>query len=338
MIRAAAALTIVAALLAGDAAAEDGPWAGAATQDGSALRLDDGFEDGAFAGGGGLYYKMNREQSAGTATFQSDVVRSGRSALELTVHPMCKVQSSTSCSERAEVWERPDVLALYATPIWYALSMKLDRPVPTEVHRYVMAQWKREIDPGAIGDYSPLLALRLIEGRLSVTVETDTGSYQRRGSGPRAAGCLPGEIAASEPDNYDQFRALVASEPGGVTPVEAGFVGCSPDIRVTPREGQLPAAGSGWIDFVFMVKPGPSGDGRIEVAANGAWVATVEGHIGHEGEGLGAHKYFKFGPYRAGAADMWRIYYDDFRRGPSCSDVAPPQLCGAIEGVQVVTP
>ena len=40
-------------------------------------------------------------------------------------------------------------------------------------HRYLIAQWKREIDPGAEGDFSPFLALRMRQGKLFATVETN---------------------------------------------------------------------------------------------------------------------------------------------------------------------
>ncbi|MCB4768291.1 polysaccharide lyase [Ancylobacter sp. Lp-2] len=296
--------------------------------DTSATPLADGFEGDDFAPGGGLFYKHNHEQSAGTVVFQSQVVRSGRQSLDLSVRPLCPPESEL-CSERAEIWEKPDVLVPYGRQTWYALSMQLAQPVSTERHRYVMMQWKREIDPGAMGDYSPLLALRLMEGRIAVTVDTDTGTFAPIGTSERPTGCKPGEAMASPPDEYNQFRTLVAIEPGVMGPEEAGFTGCTPDIRVTPR-GALPAAGSGWVDYVFSVKPGPTGDGRIDVVANGKWIVTVEGKIGHEGPQLGEHMYFKFGPYRGGDGNVWRIYYDDFRRGPACTDVADAAICAKI--------
>ncbi|MFK8253181.1 heparin lyase I family protein [Ancylobacter terrae] len=303
-----------------------------ALADSSQLRLSDSLDGPDFAPGGGLYYKRNKEQGAGSATFEVTV--EGRRAVELAVRPQCP-GGDTLCSERAEVWERPEVLAGYDKPVWYAFSMRLDQPVPEIRHRYVMAQWKREIIPGAEGDYSPFLALRLLDGRLAVTIDTDTGRFEPIGTAERPKACLPGETPATQPDPYRQFRSLVAVEPSAAAIDDAGYVGCTADIRVTRRQGVLPAASSGWIDFVFLTKPGPKGDGRIEIAANGMWVATVEGRIGHEGPGLGENQYFKFGPYRAGRDDTWRIFYNNFRRGPSCTDVAAPELCATIAGAPV---
>jgi hypothetical protein len=81
------------------------------------------------------------------------------------------------------------------------------------------------------------------------------------------------------------------------------------------------------------VKPGPGGDGEVEVFANDAWIASAAGRIGHESPELGPLQYFKFGPYRdGGRTDRWRVFYDDFARGPECGDVAGPSIRRLIEG------
>jgi hypothetical protein len=291
--------------------------------------LVDGFETGAFVPQGGLFYKMNAEQRRGIVRFQSDVVRSGKQALELSVVPSCAV-SGTECSERAEVWEKPEVLAPYDQPLWYAFSMRLGTPIPQEDHRLVMAQWKREILAGAEGNYSPFLALRLSRGRLIATVVSDEATYAPKGVAPRERGCLPGESPAYAPDAYKQVRAIVAIE-DGIAVAHREMTGCAPNIRMIERGGVWPKADSGWVDFVFMVKPDPAGNGRIEIAANGQWVATIEGAIGHRGPGLDKTQYFKFGPYRAGRPDKWTLYFDDFKRSEACGDVAPEALCSSIK-------
>lgn len=301
------------------------------------LVLFDGFEGSDFAPGGGLYYKDNHEQEAGTYLFQSQVAREGKQAIELSVRSQCKHQNGL-CSERAEVWEKPEVLVPYGQPVWYAFSMRMATPIPAETHRYVMAQWKREIIPGAHGDYSPLLALRMVDGRLVATIDTDTGSFQPTGTVARPEGCLPGEAPAGTPDEFNQFRTLVAAAEGEHLPAQIGFPGCTPDLVVTPRGGTLPALESGWIDLVLQVKPGPGGDGRIDIVANGQWVVTVEGRIGHEGDGLGDNMYFKFGPYRAGRDGIWTLWYDDFRRGPNCTDVAAAEVCGRLQASATPAP
>ena len=100
-----------------------------------------------------------------------------------------------------------------------------------------------------------------------------------------------------------------------------------PAVAITDHGNKLPAPDSGWIDFAIYTRPGPDGTGRIEIFANDKWVVTVTGMIGHGDRGLGQNQYFKFGPYRAGAAGTWALYYDDFRRSPDC--VITAELCPA---------
>lgn len=297
--------------------------------DRAALRLADDFELGHFAPGGGLYYKDNFEQSAGTVTFQSDDVRNGKGALKLTIEPICS--GGGGCSERAEVWERPEVLASYDSPVWYGFSMKLADPVPSDDHRYVMAQWKRQIMPGAEKDYSPFFALRLDKGRLVLTIDSDSLSVAPLGSEAREGDCLPGEAPVNDRDEYGQTRVLAAFEEG-MSVADWRYVnGCTSDLEVIRHAPGLPAADSGWIDFAFMIQTGPEGGGRIEILANERWIATVKGRIGHQGEGLGDKQYFKFGPYRAAQETEWTVLYDRFRRGPECEDVASVKACSMVE-------
>jgi hypothetical protein len=295
----------------------------------AALRLADDFELGDFAPGGGLYYKDNFEQTAGTVTFQSDDVRNGEGALKLSIMPICP--DARGCSERAEVWERRDVLARYDSPVWYGFSMKLADPVPEDDHRYVMAQWKRQIIPGAEKDYSPFLALRLDKGKLVVTIDSDSLTVVPLGSEGREAECLPGEAPVNDRTDDGQTRALAAFQEGMPVADWRYVNGCTSDLEVIRHAPGLPAADSGWIDFAFMVQTGPDGDGRIEILANDRWIASVKGRIGHKGEGLGDNQYFKFGPYRAAHETEWTVLYDRFRRGPECKDVASVKACKTIE-------
>jgi len=233
------------------------------------------------------------------------------------------------CSERAEVWETPQVLAPYDRAVWYGFSIFLEDPVPQDDGRYVLAQWKREIIPGAQGDYSPFLALRLYEGRLGITVETDLVEAFPIGSAQRPKACLPGEARVLNRPTARQTRALVAvetgSDPGNYPDY---FDSCAPGIQVT-RHADLPSAQSGWIDFVIRSQPGPGGDGHIEVLAQGRRIVTVKGHVGHAGPGLDHNQYFKLGPYRAPNPQVWSLSFDDFRRGPRCTDVIDAGQCPA---------
>lgn len=289
-------------------------------------RLKDGFESDRFAPEGGLYYKDTAEQQAGGVAFQRRNVKTGQGALTLTVSPICKL-AEAPCSERAEVWEKPDVLAPYDKPVWYGLAISIDDPVPQHRGRSVIAQWKRQSLAGLGVDYSPFLALRLYRGQLFVTVETDLIESFVSGGPHRPDGCKPGEARVLSRPLARQTRALVAIEAGAsFATYPAYFNRCAPGIVVNTHAG-LPSAQSGWIDLVVRSQPGPAGDGHIEIVANGVAIVTVRGHIGHRAPGLGRHQYFKFGPYRDAHALDWSVSFDDFRRGPRCSDVMRGGQC-----------
>jgi len=294
---------------------------------GKSVPVADDFEAGRFDPNGGLYYKMNREQSAGVVKFQSRDVRFGKGALSLSVTPFCEPDNK-DCSERAEVWMKKDIHAPYEEPVWYAFSIKMEKPVPTAKHRFVMAQWKRKILVGAKTPYSPFLALRLNKGKFVFTVETDRLNVQPIGAGARQSGCLEGETWVLDRQEDNQTRALVSKQPDMSWSDWRHYNGCTSEIKIRQHTQGLPKAVDGWSDFVFFVKTGPQGNGRIEIFANGQHTTTITGKIGHRGQGLGDYQYFKFGPYRAaGKIDNWTVLYDRFRRGPRCIDVTDAATC-----------
>lgn len=287
--------------------------------------LKDDFEGKTFAKSSGLFYKKNYEQSAGTVRFVKTDPRQGKQALSLSIRPLCPVTKS-GCSERAEVWEKKSVLVPYDDEVWYAFSMRLVQPIPQEQHRYLMAQWKRQIRPTAQKSYSPFVALRLDKGKIIFTTETDEVKVEPLGTAERPDKCKPGETLVDNRPHDQQTRALVAWQ-ADMAPTQWRYHnGCTTEIRVK-RYGPLPEAGSGWIDFVINIKTGPRGNGHVRIAANGKPVALVTGHIGHQGVGLGPDMYFKFGPYRAGEHKVWTVMYDRFRRGPQCTDVTSRAVC-----------
>jgi len=291
------------------------------------LLLKDDFEGTDFAAKGGLFYKDSFEQRAGRVTFQNTDVEAGTGAVTLSVKPACGSHADADCAERAEVWERPEVLAGYDQTVWYGLSVNLDDPVPQDDARYVIMQWKREALPLGDGDYSPFMAVRLYQGHLGVTVETDLVEAYPIGGPDRPDGCRSGEALVLNRPTVGQTRALVAMETGTNRANYPGyFDSCTSAITVT-RHGELPPAQNGWIDFVFRSSPGPHGNGHVEIFADGRPIASVRGHIGHDGPGFDKNQYFKFGPYRAPSALPWSVTYDNFRRGPRCADVMRGGQC-----------
>jgi Polysaccharide lyase len=290
------------------------------------VTLHDGLDGPDFSTDGGLYYRDNFEQSAGKVEFQNAVKFEGQGALKLSVKPLCTAKDE-GCSERAEIWERTELRVPYDQGVWYGFAVKFADPIPTDDHRYLIAQWKREIDPGAEGDFSPFLALRVRNGKLFATVETNFIAPADGNMDAGAEGCKDDSVPVWFRPETNQMRALVATDAGWVPTDNDLYRGCTKAITVTDHGNKLPLPSSGWIDFAIYTKPGPNGSGHIEIFANGKPIVTVKGHIGHADKGLGENQYFKFGPYRAGHTTDWTVYYDDFRRSPRCADVMGESQC-----------
>ncbi len=291
--------------------------------------LRDSFDGPTFSESGGLYYKENFEQTAGSVEFQKEVTRSGGGALKLSIKPNCG-DTNDGCSERAEIWEKTKLRVPYNEGVWYGFAVKFGEPIPQDDHRYLIAQWKREIDPGAEGDFSPFLALRLRNGKLFATVETNYIAAPQRVWNGAAEPCKPGTTPVWLRPETNQMRALVATEASWTPQDGALYASCTDAIKITNHGNALPSPGAGWIDFAIYARPGPDGSGRIEIVANGKPIVTVRGHIGHADKGLGENQYFKFGPYRAAHTTEWTLYYDDFRRSSNCADVLSDGTCPAF--------
>jgi hypothetical protein len=290
--------------------------------------LADGFEGQDFSETGGLYYRDNFEHGAGQVEFQSKVTRTGRGALKLSVRPICP-PADDDCSERAEIWEKTALRVPYTEGVWYGFAVKFADPIPSDDHRYLIAQWKREIEPGAEGDFSPFLALRLDKGKLFATVETNLQPIVE--DAPVDGACRAGEAPVWLRPDTNQMRALIAAD-ATWTPADGElFDSCTAAITLKSHDNALPEPGSGWIDFAIFTKPGPDGSGHIELFANGKPIVTVTGRIGHADKGLGENQYFKFGPYRAAHAGEWALYSDDYRRSSRCAVVLDAEICAVLK-------
>lgn len=315
--------------LAGPAFGQATPVAGAPA-DPAQAELRDGFEGTDFAPEGGLYYRENAEQAAGTVTFEQEVVHQGKGALKLSVRPTCPAEAE-GCSERAEIWEATALRVPYETPVWHHLAMRYDNP-PDKDHRYVMAQWKREILPTAKLDYSPFLALRMRSGQAFATVETDLVAPPADAPRPVAGQCPAGWTPVSLRPEEGQMRFLVAVSEGWQAETGPEYDHCSQAISRRTGAGRLPGASEAWHDYAFYARPDAQGRGRVAIFADGALVVDVQGRIGHDDDGLGPNQYFKFGPYRDAGQGSWTMYYDDYRRSPRCAAVLPEAACRDFDG------
>ena len=291
------------------------------------LILRDSFDAGSFAPTAGLFYKDNEEQRAGSFRFVRDASHASGTALELTVSPSGR-PAGQGFSERAEVWEHASVRATYGQEVWYSFSLKFDERPSADAHRMMVAQWKRAMNPGALGDYSPFLGIRIVRGEFAVTIDSDTLTTVGREPQIPMFSERDAPAPAMQRLRARQTRLLVATSAVDMARYAADFDQSAPDVRLVHRGGRLPSPSTRWIDFVIKAKPGPSGDGEVELFTNGDWIASVRGRIGHESHELGRTQYFKFGPYReSGRSDDWTVRYADFARGPRCENVAGPEVC-----------
>ena len=174
------------------------------------------------------------------------------------------------------------------------------RPVPRMIpHRYVIAQWKREI-AGAHGNFQSVF--RASDAKWAdICLQRSRANLLSSTRGPRRdrRGCDP---------ETEQTRILAAVNDGWEPATSRRSTRHAPsEITVTDAGRTLAAspARTGWIS-PFTPGPDQSGDGRIELFVNGAWVMSATGRIGHgEEERLGPRQYFKFGPYRGACTWMY---------------------------------
>ena len=85
--------------------------------------LKDGFDGPDFSEAGGLYYRDNFEQSAGTIEFQTAVARNG-GALKLSVKPHCSPQND-SAANAPKSGKRPGSVCLTTKASGTALRSSL---------------------------------------------------------------------------------------------------------------------------------------------------------------------------------------------------------------------
>ena len=74
--------------------------------------------------------------------------------------------------------------------------------------------------------------------------------------------------------------------------------------------------------MMYRVRGRRNGQGLIEIWANGAFIARVQGSLGYDEAG-GPTQYFKIGHYRDPIAAATTLYVDDFKRGDNRGAVEP---------------
>ncbi len=95
------------------------------------------------------------------------------------------------------------------------MVLRSNLPIPSQSgdHRYLIAQWKREIGPEAVGDFSPFLALRLNQGKLFATVETNyVAPCQSAQGASTVQACGNNQTPVWFRPDTNQMRALIATD------------------------------------------------------------------------------------------------------------------------------
>jgi Polysaccharide lyase len=163
---------------AGTAAASDVP----APSTCAPIDIHDGFESSTLSG---LWQTILLVP--GALRIQSRVVRAGRSAVEITVHPRDKFESGIngdSDSERDELLEARPLVSKENCANEYSFSMFLAGNFPIVPTRLVIAQWKQYCpDNRPCFDDSPVLAIRYMSNVLRITQNIGkkyTIQYQKR--------------------------------------------------------------------------------------------------------------------------------------------------------------
>jgi hypothetical protein len=249
---------------------------------------------------------------AGRFWIDPGVLRGGRRSLAIAVEPGDRDPRDASI-QRNEIWLREDHWQPIDQESWYAFSFRMESDVSQlRDARWVIGQWKED------GNRSPFLAQRFNGGVFRITIQDNSCQQtiavaMADAVGPRAAQAT---MAPSMPAQPPHSMADMELARGPRMP-------CTPDVSIAPGEthGMLPSPVGAWVDMVYRVRRGRNGRGLVQVWANGRSVVTARGSIGNDG--TGPRTYFKIGMYRDPMVSPATLYFADFRRGVSRTEVDP---------------
>lgn len=138
---------------------------------GRKIRVYDGFESP------GLSYHWSESRMVPTAfRVQSEIVRAGNSAAEITVRPGDRREPASddgNATERDELLEAWWLYARLNRTYRYSFSLYLPADFPIVPTRLVLAQWKQLCEWTRCRPDNPVLAIRYQNGALFVTRQDD---------------------------------------------------------------------------------------------------------------------------------------------------------------------
>jgi len=106
---------------------------------------------------------------------QSQIVRSGKHAAKITLHPGDIHESgndSSMASERDELLEAKELESAEEQKYAYSFSIFIPDSFPIVPTRLVIAQWKQRCGENSCQDRSPVIAIRYESGKLFITLQT----------------------------------------------------------------------------------------------------------------------------------------------------------------------
>lgn len=190
---------------------------------------------------------------------------------------------------------------------WYQVRFKTPGPVfQCGSARAITAQWKYDPPgwPTTRPSPSPFVAQRFDNGVLHVSVQVDD------------CRCLiakaDGDPDALQADATMEIFGLRQKRLRDVAPLRCKWFGQRKDegsCKEFARQNlfleaysetdleSLPDPKTQWVDMMYKVKSGPTGDGLVEIYANNRFIVRAKGLIGYRGYPPGTMK-FKFGHYR----------------------------------------
>lgn len=111
----------------------------------------------------------------GAVKFQSEIVRKGKSAIQIIINKGDKIEqgdANSKTSERDELLERKEFGPMENEGYSYGFSMFIPNNFPIVPTRLVLAQWKQNEENDNVLVDNPILALRYQKGELFITLQT----------------------------------------------------------------------------------------------------------------------------------------------------------------------
>jgi len=109
----------------------------------------------------------------GDLEIQSNIVKSGKYAAKLTLHPGDQIDDEKgTILERAEIMEARKFISVEDRLYAYKFSLFLPAEFPVDSTRLVIAQWKQDCKSGKCDPGNPIIAFRFSSGKLDITLQT----------------------------------------------------------------------------------------------------------------------------------------------------------------------